>query len=144
MNTLNLGIKIEDYKRKIFTGGTAINVGNPHLIFFVEDINNYDLKKIGSNLENDPLFPDRCNITLAKVENSKNISIRVWERGAGLTKACGSAACATAFAGKINNLTNDNVEIIFELGNLNINIEKNNLIKMKGPVSDIREINIKL
>ena len=144
MNTLNLGIKIEDYKRKIFTGGTAINVGNPHLIFFVEDINNYDLKKIGSNLENDPLFPDRCNVTLAKVENSKNISIRVWERGAGLTKACGSAACATAFAGKINNLTNDNVEIIFELGNLNINIEKNNLIKMKGPVSDIREINIKL
>lgn len=144
MNTLNLGIKIEDYKRKIFTGGTAINVGNPHLIFFVEDINNYDLKKIGSNLENDPLFPDRCNVTLAKVENSRNISIRVWERGAGLTKACGSAACATAFAGKINNLTNDNVEIIFELGNLNINIEKNNLIKMKGPVSDIKEINIKL
>jgi diaminopimelate epimerase len=96
------------------------------------------------NLEINKLFPDRCNITLAEIKDSKKIFVKVWERGAGLTKACGSAACATAFASKINGLTGNEVDIEFELGNLSISINKNNSIKMKGAVSNIKSIEINL
>ena len=68
----------------------------------------------------------------------------MWERGAGLTKACGTAACATAFAGKLNNLTNNKTDIEFENGKLSISIDEKNSIHMRGPVSDIKEIEIKL
>ena len=144
INTKNLSIKIEDKYKNILTGGTAVNVGNPHLIFFVNEIENYDLKKIGLSLEYNKLFPERCNITLAKVESAKKISVKVWERGVGLTKACGTAACATAYAGKINGLSDQIVDICFELGNLSISINENNFIKMKGPVSDIEKVKVAL
>ena len=72
------------------------------------------------------------------------IKVKVWERGAGLTKACGTAACATAYAGKLNNLTENKTEIEFSTGKLSISIDENNSIHMKGPVSDIKEIKIKL
>ena len=144
INTKNLNIKIEDKNKNILIGGTAINVGNPHLIFFVNEINNYDMKKIGPSLEHNDLFPERCNVTLAKVENTKKISVKVWERGVGLTMACGSAACATAFAGKINGLSDNEVDIGFKLGNLSVSINKDNYIKMKGPVSNIDKIELKL
>ena len=68
----------------------------------------------------------------------------MWERGAGLTKACGTAACATAFAAKQNRLANDKVDIEFSTGRLTISIDENNSIHMKGPVSDIEEINFKI
>ena len=74
--------------------------------------------------------------------NENHIKLKVWERGAGLTKACGTAACATAFAGKINNLIKSPVNPEFELGKLEINIDDNNFISMKGPVSKIQEIKI--
>ena len=144
INTKNLNIKIEDKNKNILIGGTAINVGNPHLIFFVNEINNYDMKKIGPSLEHNDLFPERCNVTLAKVENTKKISVKVWERGVGLTMACGSAACATAYAGKINGLSDNEVDIGFKLGNLSVSINKDNYIKMKGPVSNIDKIELKL
>ena len=73
-------------------------MGNPHAIFWVEDPAAYDLSKIGPLLENHPLFPERANITLAATPSRDRIVIRTWERGAGLTKACGSAACAAAVA----------------------------------------------
>ena len=72
------------------------------------------------------------------------IKVKVWERGAGLTKACGTAACATAYAGKLNNLTDNETDIEFEKGKLTISIDEKNSIHMRGPVSDIKEINIKL
>ena len=144
INTKNLNIKIEDKNKNILIGGTAINVGNPHLIFFVNEINNYDMKKIGPSLEHNDLFPERCNVTLAKVENTKKISVKVWERGVGLTMACGSAACATAFAGKINGLSDNEVDIGFKLGNLSVSINKDNYIKMKVKVSNIDKIEMKL
>ena len=68
----------------------------------------------------------------------------MWERGAGLTKACGTAACATAYAGKLNSLTGNKTDIEFSTGKLSIFIDEKNSIHMKGPVSDIKEINIKL
>ena len=72
------------------------------------------------------------------------IKVKVWERGAGLTKACGTAACAAAYAGKLNNLTENKTDIEFSTGKLSISIDENNSIHMKGPVSDIKEISIKL
>ena len=144
INTKNLNIKIKDVNNNEYTGGTAINVGNPHVIFFTNEIENFDITKIGPQVENNKMFPERCNLTIAKVINKNLIKVKVWERGAGLTKACGTAACATAFAGKLNNLTGNNTDIEFETGNLSINIDERNSIHMKGPVSDIEEISIKL
>ena len=144
MDTKNLNLKITDNNKNEYFGGTAVNVGNPHAIFFVDKLENFNLKDIGPNLEINKLFPDRCNITLAEIKDSKKIFVKVWERGAGLTKACGSAACATAFASKINGLTGNEVDIEFELGNLSISINKNNSIKMKGAVSNIKSIEINL
>ena len=144
LNTKNLGIKINDLNNKEYFGGIAINVGNPHVIFFVNDIENFDIAKIGPKLENSDMFPEKCNVTIAKIINKNLIKVKVWERGAGLTKACGTAACATAFAGKLNNLTDSNTDIEFETGKLSIFIDERNSIHMKGPVSDIEEISIKL
>ena len=144
LNTKNLNIKISDKDNKEHSGGTAVNVGNPHIIFFVNKIDNFDIKKIGPNIENHEIFPERCNVTIAQVVDENLIKVKVWERGAGLTKACGTAACATAFAGKLNNLTNNKTDIEFEDGKLTISIDEKNSIHMKGPVSDIKEIEIKL
>ena len=144
LNTKNLNIKILDKNNKEYSGGTAINVGNPHIIFFVNEINNFDIKKLGPNIENHKFFPNKCNVTIAQVKNKDLIKVKVWERGAGLTKACGTAACATAFAAKLNNLCNDNTDIEFENGKLSISIDEKNSIHMKGPVSDIKEIEINL
>ena len=144
LNTKNLNIKISDKDNKEHSGGTAVNVGNPHIIFFVNKIDNFDIKKIGPNIENHKIFPERCNVTIAQVVDENLIKVKVWERGAGLTKACGTAACATAFAGKLNNLTNNKTDIEFEDGKLTISIDEKNSIHMKGPVSDIKEIEIKL
>ena len=142
--TKNLEIKIFDKDKKEHSGGTAINVGNPHIIFFVNEIENFDIKKIGPEIENNKIFPEKCNVTIAKVINKNLIKVRVWERGAGLTKACGTAACATAFAGKLNNLTENKTDIEFQTGKLSIFIDEKNSIHMKGPVSEIKEIRIEL
>ena len=144
LKTKNLNIKILDRNNKEHTGGTAVNVGNPHVVFFVDNIENYDLQKIGPTIENHKLFPKKCNVTLAKVINHKLVKVRVWERGAGLTKACGTAACATAVSGNINELIEKKVDIEFSLGKLSISIDENNSVHMKGPVSDIVNIDIKL
>jgi len=143
-NTKNLGIKIMDENNNEHIGGIAINVGNPHVIFFVESINNFNIKKIGPAIENNNLFPEKCNVTIAEVINQNLIKVKVWERGAGQTKACGTAACATAVAGDINGLTKTSTDIEFELGRLSIFLDEKNSIHMKGPVSEIKEIDIKL
>jgi len=144
LNTKNLNIKINDLNDNEHSGGTAVNVGNPHVIFFVDEIKNFNIEKIGPEIENHKVFPKKCNVTIAKVINKNLIKVKVWERGAGLTKACGTAACATAFAGKLNNLTGNNTDIEFATGKLSIFIDEKNSIHMKGPVSDIKEILIKL
>ena len=144
LNTKNLNIKINDKNNKEHLGGTAVNVGNPHIIFFVSEIDNFDIKKIGPSIENHKIFPEKCNVTIAQVIDKNLIKVKVWERGAGLTKACGTAACATAYAGKLNNLTNNKTDIEFENGKLTISIDEKNSIHMKGPVSDIEEIKIRL
>jgi len=144
INTKDLDIKILDKNNSEFVGGTAINVGNPHIVFFVKNIEDYDLKKIGPQIENHEFFPEKCNVTLAKVINKNLIKVNVWERGAGLTKACGTAACAAAVAGNINRLTDKKTDIEFDLGKLSISIDEKNSVHMKGPVSDIKIIEINI
>ena len=144
IDTKNLNLKLLDEENNEFYGGMAINVGNPHLIFFVKDIEKFDIKKIGPQFEVHELFPEKCNVTIAEVINKDLIKVKVWERGAGLTKACGTAACATAVAGKLNNFTENKVDIQFNSGNLSILIDEQDIIHMKGPVSNIEEIEIKL
>ena len=144
LDTNNLKIKLMDLNKNEFFGGTAVNVGNPHIIFFVDNNENFEIKKIGPEIENHSLFPEKCNVTLATIVNRELINVRVWERGAGLTKACGTAACATAFAAKQNGLANDKVDIEFSTGRLSISIDINNSIHMKGPVSDIKDINFEI
>ena len=143
-NTENLNIKIIDLDNNEHIGGTAVNVGNPHVIFFVNNIDNFDIAKIGPQIENHKMFPEKCNVTIAKVVNKNLIKVKVWERGAGLTKACGTAACAAAFAGNSKKFTNNNADVEFTTGKLSIFIDVKNSIHMKGPVSDIEEISIKL
>jgi len=144
LNTINLNYKIVDNNNNEYFGGTAVNVGNPHVVFFVDNIENFNLEKIGPEIENNKLFPEKCNVTLANIINENHIKVKVWERGAGLTKACGTAACATAYAAKINDKIKNKTEIEFELGKLLILIDENENISMTGPVSNIDQIDIKI
>ena len=144
IDTRDLKVKIIDKNNNEHIGGIAVNVGNPHIIFFVSDIESFDLKKIGPRIEKHELFPEKCNVTLANVINKNLIKVKVWERGAGLTKACGTAACAAAVAGNIKSLVDKTTDIEFELGKLTISIDKKNSVHMKGPVSGIKNIEIKL
>jgi diaminopimelate epimerase len=129
---------------KIFTDGFCVNVGNPHIIFFVKDCFEYDLKALGPKIENHKLFPEKINVTFAQINDKNNITVNVWERGAGLTKACGTAACATAVASLIKRLTKNDINIKFKEGSLNIKIDKSLNIFMTGPVSDIKHTKLEI
>ena len=144
LDTKNLGIEISDKNNSSLKGGIAVNVGNPHVIFFVDNIDDFDLKKIGPMVENNKLFPEKCNFTLANKIGNNHYKVKVWERGAGLTKACGTAACATAVAANLEKLENSSTEIEFGLGKLIINIDQDKKIHMRGPVSEIKEIKINI
>ena len=137
----NITLDIED---KIFTDGFSLNVGNPHIIFFVKDCFKYDLRILGPKIENHELFPEKINVTFAQINDKNNISVNVWERGAGLTKACGTAACATAVVSLIKNLTENDIYIKFKEGSLNIKIDENLNISMTGPVSDIKHTKLEI
>jgi diaminopimelate epimerase len=112
---------------------SMVNVGNPHCIFFVENVEAHDLGRFGPALEHDPLFPERANISLAQVTSRSGLKLRTWERGAGLTKACGTAACAAAVAAARKDLTGRQVTVELPGGNLFIDWTKDGHILMCGP-----------
>jgi diaminopimelate epimerase len=112
----------------------VVNMGNPHAIFFVKDVDAIDLGRIGPMLEHHPLFPERANISVAQVLTPNHIKLKVWERGAGLTKACGTAACATAVAAVRKRLTDRMMTISLPGGDLLLEWrEANNHVYMTGP-----------
>ena len=112
----------------------AVNVGNPHCIFIVEDADAYDLAEIGPRIEHDALFPQRVNVSLAQILASDAVRLRVWERGAGLTQACGTAACAAAVVTARRGLTGRKVAVELPGGNLVIEWrEADGRILMTGP-----------
>jgi len=137
----DINLNIDD---KIFTNGFCLNVGNPHIIFFVKDCFEYDLKILGPKIENYELFPEKVNVTFAQIDDKNNITVNVWERGAGLTKACGTAACATAVASLLKKLTGNDINIKFKEGTLNIKVDGDLNIFMSGPVSDIKHTRLEI
>ena len=140
LNTAQIKI---DFLNKEHGYGFCVNVGNPHVIFFVKDCFKINIKEIGPKIENYKYFPERTNVTFAQVSGKNVIDINVWERGAGQTKACGTAACATAVAALIKGLVDNKdkrVTICFKEGNLYIDYKEE--IFMTGPVSEVKKINL--
>ena len=111
---------------------SAVNVGNPHAVFFFDD-KTPNLLEVGKSIEGNEMFPMKVNVSFAKVIDNKNIKLNVWERGAGITQACGSAACATAVASASLGYTKREVNIILPGGNIEINWQNDDHIVMTGP-----------
>ncbi len=112
-----------------------MNVGNPHCIFFVRDVNAHRLEDLGPLLEHHPLFPRRTNVELAQVTAPDRIRLRVWERGTGITLACGSGACATAVAAVRRGLTERRMTVEVDGGDLIIDWTAENRVLMTGPIA---------
>ena len=121
----------------------AVNVGNPHAVFFVEDAGAIELERLGPLIERDPLFPERVNVNVASLENGA-IRLRVWERGAGLTQACGTGACATAVAAISRGLADSPVEVHLPGGTLTIAWRPGGTIRMSGPAAGVFEGEVEL
>jgi diaminopimelate epimerase len=135
-DTRSIELQIGPIDAPILHTPSAVSMGNPHAIFWVDDVNAYDLGRFGPLLENHPIFPERANITLAHIVDRDHIVIRTWERGAGLTKACGSAACATAVAAARLRRTNRTVHITLPGGELAIEWrERDDHVLMTGPAT---------
>jgi diaminopimelate epimerase len=135
-DTRAIELQIGPIDKPILHSPSAVNMGNPHAIFWVDDVEAYDLTKIGPLLENHPMFPERANISLAAVRSREHIVVRTWERGAGLTRACGSAACAAAVAAARLRRTGRNVTVTLPGGDLSIEWrERDDHVLMTGPVA---------
>jgi len=133
-DTRAIELQIGPIDKPILHSPSVVNMGNPHAIFWVEDVEAYDLGRFGPLLENHPIFPERANISLAKVEGPDAIRLKVWERGAGLTLACGSAACAAAVAGARTKRTGRRVTVTLPGGPLLIEWrERDDHVLMTGP-----------
>jgi diaminopimelate epimerase len=134
-DTRAIELQIGPIDKPVLHSPSVVSMGNPHAIFWVDDVNAHDLARFGPLLENHPIFPERANITLAQVVARDHIIIRTWERGAGLTKACGSAACAAAVAAARIKRTGRKVKVTLPGGELTIDWrEKDDHVVMTGPV----------
>jgi diaminopimelate epimerase len=134
-DTRRIELQIGPIDKPLLHSPSVVNVGNPHAIFWVDDVNAVDLGRMGPMLENHPLFPDRANISLAHVTARDAITLRTWERGAGLTRACGSAACAAAVSAARKNLTGRSVTVTLPGGPLHILWRDDDHIIMTGPAT---------
>lgn len=134
-DTRMIELQIGPIDAPVLHSPSVVNVGNPHCIFWVDDVEAHDLAIFGPMLENHPIFPERANISLAQVTSKNSLILRVWERGAGLTEACGTAACAAAVCAARKKLTGRNVSISLPGGDLQIHWrEADDHILMTGPV----------
>jgi diaminopimelate epimerase len=133
-DTKRIELQIGPIDDPVLHSPSVVNVGNPHCIFFVEDLEAHDLARFGSMLEHHPLFPERANISLAEVTGPDSLRLRTWERGAGLTRACGTAACAAAVAATRRGLTERKVRVTLPGGDLLIDWRADDdHILMTGP-----------
>lgn len=134
-DTRTIELQIGPIDSPILHTPSAVNMGNPHAIFWVNDVEAHDLRKIGPLLENHPIFPERANISLAQILSRNEIKLKVWERGTGLTKACGSAACAALVAAARKELTGRKAKVSLPGGDLTIEWrESDGHVLMTGPV----------
>ena len=118
-----------------YGAATAANIGNPHIVFFVPDADALDLAAIGPPLEHHPLFPERANIEFVTVRDPEHLRMRVWERGAGITQACGSGACAALVAAARRGFTGRHAMITLDGGDLTIVWRDDGHVEMTGPVA---------
>jgi len=130
MDTLHLDLTLGPLSDPV-----GVNVGNPHAVFFVPDAEAIDLKTLGPQLEHHPLFPERCNVEAATVLSRGRIRMRVWERGVGITRACGTGACATLVAAARRGLTDRKAEVVLDGGPLEIAWTADGHVHMTGPVA---------
>lgn len=129
-DTLHLGIR-----EGPLADGCAVNVGNPHVVFFVEDAGEVPLDEVGPRLERHRMFPERTNVGVAQVLAKDRLRLRVWERGAGITRACGSGACAALVAAHRRGLTSRRVEVVLDGGALSVEWLDDDHVLMTGPVA---------
>ena len=135
-DTRSIELQIGPIDAPVLHTPSAVSIGNPHAVFWVDDVNAYDLGRFGPLLENHPIFPERANITLAHIVDRDHITIRTWERGAGLTQACGSAACAAAVSAARLRRTNRTVQVTLPGGELSIEWrESDDHVLMTGPAA---------
>lgn len=132
MDTLTLPVSWDD-----LPAPTCVNVGNPHVIFFVDDLDAVDMAKLGPQIETDPLFPQRVNVSFAQVRDPHHIRLVVWERGAGFTRACGTGACATAVGAIRRGLAHGPVVVSLPGGDLTIDWAPGGRIRMSGPATSV-------
>lgn len=130
MDTLHMPASWED-----LPSPAAVNVGNPHVIFLVDDPDAVEVPRLGPLIENDPLFPERVNVNFAQVVDQNHIRLVVWERGAGLTRACGTGACATAVAAIRRGLARGPVTVTLPGGDLVIDWKPGGTVRMTGPAT---------
>lgn len=129
--------KVVSTEGKEFTG-TFVSMGNPHFVIFVDDAETFDVDAIGPTLEFASIFPERCNIEFATVRPDGSIRMRVWERGSGITMACGTGACATAVAAALAHRTGRESDIVMDGGTLHIEwCEADNRVLMTGPATRV-------
>lgn len=115
---------------------TGVSMGNPHAVTFIDDTDSLEIEKIGPHFENHKLFPKRINTEFAQIVDRRTIKMRVWERGAGETLACGTGACATLVAAYLNGLTDNEADLVLLGGTLHIKYdEKENAVYMTGPAA---------
>jgi len=131
MDTLALPVGWDELEQP-----AAVNVGNPHAVFFVDDCDAIELDRLGPQIERDPLFPERVNVNVATIEDDANIRLRVWERGTGITRACGTGACATAVAAIRRGLVQNEVTVTLPGGALLIEWGEDGRITMTGPATE--------
>lgn len=117
---------------------TLVSMGNPHCVIFVDDADGFPVREVGPKIENHPLFPEKTNVEFIEVLNSKELEMRVWERGAGVTLACGTGACASAVAAILNELSHRKVTVHLLGGDLTIEwSEDNDHLYMTGPAEEV-------
>jgi diaminopimelate epimerase len=119
--------------------GTIVSMGNPHFVIIVEDMNRIDLATAGPLIEKNPLFADRTNVEFAEIIDKNNVRMRVWERGSGITRACGTGACATLVTCAAKGLTARAANIIADGGVISVSWDENNHIRMTGEAVKVFE-----
>ncbi len=136
MDTRNIDIELSSIDASTLSRPSAVNVGNPHCVFFVDDVNAHDIHDIGPLVAFQPLFPEQTNVSLAQVTSGNAIRLRVWERGVGVTQACGTAACAVVPLGVRRNLCTRQATVTLDGGPLAIEWrERDDHVLMTGPVA---------
>ena len=119
---------------------TGVSMGNPHAVTFIgEDVDDYPLRDIGPIVEHHPLFPNKVNFEIVNILSRDRLKVRVWERGSGLTQACGTGACAVVVAGRLKGLVDDDVTIDLPGGSLDIRWTGEGDVIMEGPVAEVFE-----